>query len=599
MTTYNTKNPVPSADARDRYDNSQVFDDLMNGAAPSTPDRLGVLRQSWAGMEQAFAGSEADRAAAFQAFLDASGWSTLGDYAAGISIISHTQTVDYQGQPYHLKPSVPASVDAPYLTAGDWGTEGDNFKLVGDNSLRQDLAASDGVMLVSGATVSVNSVADLISLPSSVTQPVYTLGYAVAGDGGGTGPFVWEPTSTDPENGGTIFGTGTGRRVLANFDTYNIKWFGAKGDGVTDDQVAVDKFIAAWITDQKDGYVPSGEYKMSGRWLVNVGLNKGKRCPKLYGDGAYSSIFVSTSLVSPVFHIYGQSAQVGPDHFYGAFDRIGFSADVPGIGFAVGLPDFSDNHGNYHFNQVFFANYNSSSNDSATTLQLNWLFDCSFNQCVVIGKPMYGTALNCRRTHFVHFTSGSYSNAGRAIAFTDGGSYSTTFDTYDIENCKFGAYVDDPAAEDIAFNNGYMDIFDPIGLVYPAGAYPIYVGSTQRGGVTFNMIRFGRAQSSLYAYPGFGTPGAISPSSSFVNFVIHGRFSGQEIDQPAMPATDVAITNDTGQVQTVRVGASTSVFINGLEYGNTAGSSHTINPGDVIAVRYSGATPNWQWSALR
>lgn len=148
MTTYNTKNPVPSADARDRYDNSQVFDELMNGTAPSTPDRLGVLRQSWAGMEQAFAGSEADRAAAFQAFLDASGWSTMGDYAAGISIISHTQTFDYEGQPYQLKPSVPASIDAPYVTTGNWETEGINFKLVGDNSLRQDLAASDGLALI-------------------------------------------------------------------------------------------------------------------------------------------------------------------------------------------------------------------------------------------------------------------------------------------------------------------------------------------------------------------------------------------------------------------------------------------------------------------
>ena len=144
MTTYNTKNPVPSADARDRYDNSQVFDELINGPAPSTPDRLGVLRQSWAGMEQAFIGSEADRAAAFQAFLDASGWSSLGTYAAGINIISHTQTVDYQGQPYQLKPSVPASVDAPYVTTGNWAVEGSNFKLVGDNSLRQDLGESTG-----------------------------------------------------------------------------------------------------------------------------------------------------------------------------------------------------------------------------------------------------------------------------------------------------------------------------------------------------------------------------------------------------------------------------------------------------------------------
>lgn len=144
MTTYNTKNPVPSADARDRYDNSQVFDELMNGPAPRTPDRLGILRQSWAGIEAEFVGSQTTRAAAFQAFLDAMGWSSLGAYAAGISIISHTQTVDYQGQPYQLKPSVPSSLDAPYVTTGNWDTEGVNFKLVGDNSLRQYLLSDQG-----------------------------------------------------------------------------------------------------------------------------------------------------------------------------------------------------------------------------------------------------------------------------------------------------------------------------------------------------------------------------------------------------------------------------------------------------------------------
>lgn len=162
MTTYNTKNPVPSADARDRYDNSQVFDELMNGAAPSTPDRLGVLRQSWAGMEQAFAGSEAERAAVFQAFLEAIGWSSLGAYAAGINIVSHTQTVDYQGQPYQLKPSVPASLETPYVTTGNWAVEGVNFKLVGDNSLRQTLQAPEG--------------AGLVGHSSSITYPAATVG---------------------------------------------------------------------------------------------------------------------------------------------------------------------------------------------------------------------------------------------------------------------------------------------------------------------------------------------------------------------------------------------------------------------------------------
>lgn len=160
MTTYNTMNPVPSADARDRYDNSQVFDELMNGAAPNTPDRLGVLRQSWAGMEAAFAGSETDRAEAFQTFLANSGWSSLGAYGAGIQIISHTQTVDYQGQPYQLKSTVPASLDAPYVTTGNWSVEGVNFKLVGDNSLRQELADPAGASKVGTPAGTVQQVLD-------------------------------------------------------------------------------------------------------------------------------------------------------------------------------------------------------------------------------------------------------------------------------------------------------------------------------------------------------------------------------------------------------------------------------------------------------
>ena len=145
MTTYNTMNSVPSADARDRYDNSQVFDELMNGSAPKTHDRLGVLRQSWSGMEQSF-----------QDFLDGSGWSSLGAYGVGIQIVSHTQTVDYQGQPYQLKSTVPASINDPYITTGNWAVEGVNFKLVGDNLIRQDLAGPSGagmVGLVSGGNL--------------------------------------------------------------------------------------------------------------------------------------------------------------------------------------------------------------------------------------------------------------------------------------------------------------------------------------------------------------------------------------------------------------------------------------------------------------
>lgn len=159
MTTYNTGNPVPSADARDRYDNSQTLDEVVNGDSASYTTRTGKQVISLGGMnsrfnnaqdarESAFNLSQEENQEAFQSFLDGTGWSSLGAYAAGISIVSHTQTVDYLGQPYQLKPSIPASLTSPYVTTGDWATEGVNFKLVGDNSLRQDLASPIGASMV-------------------------------------------------------------------------------------------------------------------------------------------------------------------------------------------------------------------------------------------------------------------------------------------------------------------------------------------------------------------------------------------------------------------------------------------------------------------
>lgn len=174
MTTYNTGNPVPSADARDRYDNSQTLDEVVNGDSASYTTRTGKQVISLGGMnsrfnnaqderESAFNLSQEEKQEAFQSFLDGTGWSSLGAYGAGVSITSHTQTVDYQGQPYQLKPSIPASLQTPYVTTGAWATEGVNFKLVGDNSLRQDLSSPTGSGMVSTIQSGAGAVSRLLS----------------------------------------------------------------------------------------------------------------------------------------------------------------------------------------------------------------------------------------------------------------------------------------------------------------------------------------------------------------------------------------------------------------------------------------------------
>lgn len=127
MTTYNTMNPVPSPDPKDRYDNSQAFDEGMNSPNLTFIGRLGQTLQSWAG---------------------AVGYQLLGDYTDGatgqFTMTNFNQVFRRGGEFWRVKASVPM----PYTTTNNWGTEGANFVSVGDAVLRNALASSGGAGMV-------------------------------------------------------------------------------------------------------------------------------------------------------------------------------------------------------------------------------------------------------------------------------------------------------------------------------------------------------------------------------------------------------------------------------------------------------------------
>lgn len=59
---------------------------------------------------------------------------------------------------------------------------------------------------------------------------------------GGAGFFFWDSSATDADNDGTILkltNTATGRLLRDHGNVINVKWFGAVGDGTTDDAPAV------------------------------------------------------------------------------------------------------------------------------------------------------------------------------------------------------------------------------------------------------------------------------------------------------------------------------------------------------------------------
>lgn len=123
MTTYNTGNPIGSTDPRDLYDNAQNLDTAMHTAATTWADRLGNTRPSWAG---------------------ATGYQSLGDYAAGIQVTTYNQVIRAAGEYWRAA----AGTALPYTTTGAGMPESGKFVSVGDAVLRADLVEGDGSSIV-------------------------------------------------------------------------------------------------------------------------------------------------------------------------------------------------------------------------------------------------------------------------------------------------------------------------------------------------------------------------------------------------------------------------------------------------------------------
>jgi Pectate lyase superfamily protein len=109
-------------------------------------------------------------------------------------------------------------------------------------------------------------------------------GYWQAGDGGG-GDFYWDPISEASPDGGTVFGTPDrprGRWIRLYGGPLNVRWFGAKGDGVAPDTEAINAAIgvASAGTVTATVYFPGGVYMTTG-----ITLNEFNSGITLRGEG--------------------------------------------------------------------------------------------------------------------------------------------------------------------------------------------------------------------------------------------------------------------------------------------------------------------------
>ncbi|WP_081384129.1 tail fiber domain-containing protein [Raoultella ornithinolytica] len=179
MPFYLTRDPVPSADMRNVFDNAQNLDLALNDITSSFwSDRLGRSRMSWFGLESAFTvklsdfesrfstqiveqettfdASQADKENRFQAFLDSSGYVFLGDYEDGpFQFSARNQYIRYNDQYYRLN----ATTDVGFTTTGtdaiSFANDVAHFVLMDGDTLRQNLGSGEGDPIVAPEKVRV------------------------------------------------------------------------------------------------------------------------------------------------------------------------------------------------------------------------------------------------------------------------------------------------------------------------------------------------------------------------------------------------------------------------------------------------------------
>ena len=150
-----------------------------------------------------------------------------------------------------------------------------------------------------GPTVTVQTLSDLKSLiarPSTVIMS----GYYTSNDGGG-GIFNWVPGDTTTPDDALIIQPTSGisgryKRIISG--PYNIKWFGAKGDGSTNDSPAIQSAInAKFNAGGGSVYAPSGTYILAS--TVDLKANV-----ILQGDKDLATMFRALTNIT-LFRIFG------------------------------------------------------------------------------------------------------------------------------------------------------------------------------------------------------------------------------------------------------------------------------------------------------
>lgn len=176
-------------------------------------------------------------------------------------------------------------------------------------------------------SVTVGTIATLKAIATPVAGVVYVVsGYYGSGDGGG-GSFYWNVSDVTTDNGGTIIqlnvgGVGRWNRIFEG--AVNVRWFGAKGDGVTNDVTSIQAAITCAVTLRAPVRIPASTYK------INTGLSLDVAKCGIIGEQAIIDASGMTTGIALAL-----TNSITPAYYQGDISIEGLRFIGPGIGSSV------------------------------------------------------------------------------------------------------------------------------------------------------------------------------------------------------------------------------------------------------------------------
>lgn len=265
----------------------------------------------------------------------------------------------------------------------------------------------------------------------------------------------------------------------ATTSAINVKSYGAKGDGTTDDTTAIQNAITAAYNQTNGGavYLPTGTYVVSSQLTVTKNTSKNTI---IFGDGMYASVIKFTASTA------GEAFYVG-------------SSTVTGGGVNVTFRDFGivgTNTTNQKGVYLENANLMKFVRVAFTSLQIGVELKSSYavhvNECIFTSDSTYDIVCDTAAHGLRVFQTGFYSSGGttgQCIRFTG----SSASNNITIDQCDFETYNTllqaDAGLTSLTFTNNYCE--------YGNNAL-FYSGATSNGVIIEgNWIAYGSATITL------------------------------------------------------------------------------------------------------